>query len=154
MDFYDFLRYSELKAIYSALDPTLASIYRQKCRAYSETFHTPLHEVHNLDPEFVLQNLYEMEYTIRSVEEDIEGVLEYLYKMKDPTYNPLSKEDTEDLVDAALNNLIRKGLGKKLKKVILKETIDLPVPKSGGMTFGDLEKKEEIAEQGKSGFED
>lgn len=148
-DFYEVMQIAEVKAIHSALDPTMASIWRRKCRDYSLTFHTPLHMVYQLDPEFVLQNLYEMEYTVNGVSEDLESILEYLYKAKDPTYQPINPAETEELVDAALNNLIKKGLGKKPKQVEKKE---VSLPKSGGLSFTDLAKAEESAEQGKSGF--
>jgi hypothetical protein len=155
-DFYSLFELSQIKAIQSALDPSLDSIWRMRCRDYSVKFHTPLHTVINdLDPIFVLQQLNEDRYHPSVVEEELEELLETIYKIKDPTHSKMSDQETEDLVDAVLNREIQR-LAKK--KAPTQETIKAEIkqaeskPKSGGMTFGDLEKMESKAEVNKAGF--
>lgn len=159
MDFYSLLELSQLNAIQAAIEPTIASIWRIKCRQYSEKFHTPLHTVMNkLDPIFVLQALYEDQYSPGVIEEELEEILEKLYRIKDPTYSSLSKEDLENLVDSVMNKEI-----KRLSKVkpiteekITSEKIKVSVNKlkQGGMKFDDLEKLDSVSEENKGGFKD
>ena len=156
--FYDLFEICRLKAIALAIDPTTESIYRMRCREYSEKFHTPLHIVEKeLDPLFVLQHLYEVQYSPRVIDEELNEILEQLYRIKDPNYAPMSKEDMEDLVDAVLNKEIQR-LSKKKRPT--QETIqqeikkdEIKKPKSGSMSFGDLEKLEENIESSKAGFD-
>jgi len=156
--FYDLFEICRLKAIARAIDPTTESIYRMRCREYSEKFHTPLHIVEReLDPLFVLQHLYEIQYSPKIIDEELNEILEQLYRIKDPSYSPISKEEMEDLVDAVLNKEIQR-LSKKKRPT--QETIQAEIkkkeiqkPKSGSMSFGELEKLEENLESGKSGFD-
>ena len=160
--FYDLFELCRLKAIALAIDPTTESIYRMRCREYSEKFHTPLHVVEReLDPIFVLQHLYEIQYSTRVVDEELNEILEQLYKIKDPNYSPMTKEETEDLVDAVLNKEIQRLSKKKrpteqtIQKEIKQESPkeEPKKPKKGSMRFGELEKLEEKSELGKSGFD-
>ena len=160
--FYDLFDICRLRAIALAIDPTTESIYRMRCREYSEKFHTPLHVVEKeLDPIFVLQHLYEVQYSPRVIDEELNEVLEQLYRIKDPNYNPMTKAEMEDLVDAVLNKEIERLSKKKrptqetikneIKKEILKE--ENQKPKKGSMDFGDLEKLEENLPPIKTGFD-
>jgi hypothetical protein len=156
MDLFSLFELAQLKAIEVAVDPTLESVWRSKCRDFSQKFFTPLAEVLNMDPSFVLQNLYEEEYTPASVREDLEGILERLYSIKDPTYTKIDKAELEELVDNVMNREIARA---KKKKPITQQTIqedikkaELNKPKSGGINFSDLEKTDERGELGKSGF--
>ena len=156
MNFYDLLEYCQIKAIYNAIDPNQESIYRIKCREYSTKFFTPLHIVQDqLDPLFVMQALYEDKYTPNIVDEELPELLEKLYKIKDPTYDPMPKEEMENLVDAVLNKEIQR-LAKK--KALTQETIQQeikqvetkkPIKK---LDFGHLEALESEAEAGNSNF--
>lgn len=157
-DFYSILELAEIRAINAALMPSAESMYRARCRQYSIMFHTPLHVVQELDPLFIIQSLQEEKYTYREVHDDLEGVLELLYRMKDPSYTSMSKEETENLVDAVLNKELERA---SKKKSPMQETYAKPVeqkpepkikPKSGSMSFGDLERTESDAEDGRNGF--
>jgi hypothetical protein len=161
MNYYDLLEHAELLAINAAISPTAESIYRMKCRAYSQQFHTPLHLVYELDQAIVLQALYEDKYHPSVVEEELEELLEKLRKIEDPSYTRLSDAEVEDLVDAVINHENKRKGNKPKKKTSEKtllekntsEIVDLPTPpKSGGMSFGDLEKSDEASESGRSGF--
>lgn len=161
IDLYSLFELSQLKAIEQAINPTLQSIWLMRAREYSVKFHTPLHVVVNeLDPIFVLDMLNQDKYSPAEVREDMEGILEELYKIKDPAYESLSAQDTEDLVDAVLNKEIAR-LNKKKNKTPTQQEITSDViaaesvkPKSGGMDFSQLEQMESATELPKSGFED
>jgi formate dehydrogenase maturation protein FdhE len=156
--FYDLFEICRLRAIALAIDPTTESIYRMRCREYSEKYHTPLHIVEKeLDPMFVLGHLYEVQYSPKVVDEELNAILEELYKIKDPNYAPMSKEELEDMVDAVMNKEIKR-LSKNKRPT--QETIatdikkaEVQKPKSGSMSFGDLEKLEQTAESNKMGFD-
>ena len=156
VDFYSLFEIAQIRAINSAIVPTLDSIWRIRCRAYSEQFHTPLHVVmYELDPMFVMQQLYESQYTPGLVDEELEEMLDVLNKIKDPEYSRMSAQETEDLVDAVLNKEISR-LAKK--KAPTQENIKQEIkaaeakPKSGGMDFAELEKLE--SKENTSGFKD
>src|ERR1035437_5601595 len=156
LDFYSLFELAQLKAINSALEPSLESIYRMKCREYSVKYHTALHLVYGLNPMDVLQALYEEQYPPSIVEEECEELLDRLYSMKDPSYSRMTQEETEELVDQVLNKELARA---KKKKPITQETIQSEIkadaikPKSGSMSFGDLEKQDAATESNKSGFE-
>lgn len=158
LDFYVLLELAELRAIHAALSPDANFAYRARCRQYSTLFHTPLHVVYDLDPLFVFQSLQEEKYTYRETHDDLEGILELLYRIRDPQYVTVSQQDTEDLVDAVLNKEIERAARKKTP---IQETYSsLPEqkpapkakPKSGSMSFGDLEKADEKTESRKGNF--
>jgi hypothetical protein len=156
MNLYDLIEYAQVKAILNALDPTQESIWRIKCREYSELFSTPLHVVVNdLDPVFVLQQLYEYQFNPSIVDSELPELLEKLNKIKDPNYDPLPKEEMENLVDAVLNKEIERLSKKKTPvqetaKQETKPSKPQMLPKS--LDFSDLEKMESKAELNKSGF--
>ena len=155
MDFFDLIEQSTIEAIQSALEPNAESIYRIKCRQYSTQFFTPLKEVYDLDPTFVLRELAEDLYKPSEVREEPEEILEKLYKIQDPAYERMSAQETEDLVDAVLNHeLKRKGKKKEVKEnTSEKNTIQKEKSKSGGMTFSDLDKQDSLVEK-ENGFKD
>jgi uncharacterized protein YejL (UPF0352 family) len=156
-DFYSLFELAQIRAINLAIEPSLESIWRMKLREYSQKFFTPLHEVQELDPLFVLQALNEERYHPSIVDEELEELLDTLNKMKDPKYSRISKEDLENLVDNVLNKEIARAAKKKAPTP---ETIQAEVkaaesnPKSGKMAFGDLEKLEAVSEANKAGFKD
>jgi hypothetical protein len=154
-DFYSLIELQQLKAIALALEPNLDSIYRIKCRNYSQKFQTPLHLVYELDPVQVLRDLFEDQYPPSIVEEELEELMDRLYTMKDPSYSRMSAEETEELVDAVLNREIKRLSKKKppTQETIKADIKAAEIPKSGGMNFADLEKLEAKAETNKAGFD-
>lgn len=158
IDFQDLLELAQLRAIHLALEPTLDSVYRIKCREYSVRFNTPLHTViEDLDPLFVFQTLYEDQYHPSIVGEELDELLEKLYTMKDPTYSKISKEDMEELVDSVLQKEMDRASKKKrptqetIQDDINKSAITVPIakkPRQGGLSFSELEKADSKIEKG------
>jgi hypothetical protein len=161
LDFYQLMELSQLRAINCAIEPSRDSLWREKCREYSVRFFTPLHIVINdLDPMFILQALYEEQFSRFIVEEELEEILEKLYTVRDPDYTSVSKEELEELVDNVLNKEIAR---KSKKKKPTQETIQNDIkenskksllPKSGSMSFKDLNRIESSSESNKLGFKD
>lgn len=156
---FELLEQAQLLAIESAISPSEESIYRLKCRQYSEKFFTPLHLVEELDPMRVFLALAEDQYHPSVVQDELEELLEKLYKMQDPNYSKMDKQEMEDMVDAVLNKELKR-LGKKNpkkslldKKTSEKEKKPIP-PKMGSMSFENLEKADEASEAVKGGFKD
>ncbi len=156
MDFFSLFEYSQVKALEAAITPSMESIWKIKCREYSERFHTPLHTVINdLDPLFILQNLNEYKYPPSIVDEELQELLDILQKIKDPNYSRMTQEQTEELVDAVLNREQARFAKKKapttqeIQHEVIKEAVK---PKSGSMDFTNLEKIDSESESNKSGF--
>jgi len=155
-DLFTLFEIAQIKAIHNALEPTMDSIWRARCRDYSKRFYTPLHVVmEDLDPEMVLLALNEERYPISCVEEELPELMETLYKIKDPSYTSISKEDIEAMVDNVLNKENARYNKKKTKEQIeVKKTAPENILKSGGMSFSNLENIEAKAENNTAGFED
>ena len=157
LNFYDLFELAQLRALSVALEPTAESIYRMRCRDFSQRFHTPLHLVYELDPMEVLLTLAEEKYPPSIVEEEGEDLLDILYRIKDPMYSRMSAEDTEAMVDSVINKEIKR-LAKKRPPTPEKIASDIKEaevkPKSGGMSFDSLERLESKSESGKAGFKD
>lgn len=156
INFFDLYELSQIKAIGLALQPTPQSIWNMKCREYSQKFYTPLHEVHKLDPQFILDTLYQDKFHPSIIEEELEELLEILYKIKDPTYSVINKEELENLVDNVLNKEIMRASKKKtptLPEITSQvKAEENRLPKSGGIDFKALEELEAL--ENTSGFKD
>ena len=114
VEFDKLLELAELRALHAAIEPTIDSVYRMRCRDYSVKFHTPLHVVENeLDPLYVFQHLYEDKYPPNIVRDELDELLEKLYTIQDPTYSKISQEAIEELVDAVMNKEVQRALKKK-----------------------------------------
>ncbi len=156
MDFMELFEFYKIQAISNAINPTMDSIWRLKCREYSKNFNTPLWEVENvLDPRHILLSLEEEKYHPSIANNEMEELLDELYRIKDPTYTKMSKETLEELVDHVLNKEIKRL---NSKKAPTPESIEAEIkksesrtPKSGSMNFSDLEK---IESEPNTGFKD
>lgn len=157
-EFYDLFDLAKLRAIDFALDPSLDSVWRSRCRQYSITFNTPLHVVmYELDPLFILTALMEEKFNPSIIDEELEEIVDILNTIKDPNYSRMSKQEVEDLVDSVINKEILRSKKKKAPtpeniQAEVKEAESKPKPKSGSMSFGDLEKIESREENNTKGF--
>ena len=89
MNLFELSDLAELRAIDSKLNRTEDSIWRYYERQYSEKFHTPLHQVSELEPLFILQALFESQFDSLSLSEDgeLNSLLDRLYSIQDPNYD-------------------------------------------------------------------
>jgi hypothetical protein len=99
MIFNDLLIFCKLKAIDSLLTPTEESTWKSFCRAYSERFCTPLPQVYQMDMEEVIGTILEANYADLEPFEEIEGILEDIYKLENPEYVKEQKKESEAFVE-------------------------------------------------------
>lgn len=130
MDYKELLDYCKATALANALEPTEESVYRSICRSYSKTFSTPLHEVMELDPEFVTLSYYENEMDDVEVEENVEGLLDTVYGMQDPEYEKEKQDELKDFMKKAEEEEEQRvKAGKPIHKA-LKEEQTMPTLKT------------------------
>lgn len=95
-------------AIASVLDRDQEFYYRSICRAYSQAFHTPLHEVFDLPQEIVLTNYFEHAADQLS-EEDLEETVERIL-------NPDKTEEEEEDIQRFIGKVLEEDKLLKSKK--------------------------------------
>jgi hypothetical protein len=98
MQFRDLLDQAKITAIQNALSPTETSVWSQLCRTYSKTFHTPLHLVETLDPEIVLQAVFENQLESFDPEKDLQSLYDQLRHIEDPDWEETEEEDLQDFI--------------------------------------------------------
>lgn len=125
--FADLIETFKASAICTALVPTEDSLYRNFCRRYSIAFHTPLHLVQKLEPEFVILNVFEHEMDSMNVDENLEDLLEMIYQIEDPSYDSKAEEDLSEF--AALAQIEEDERIKHGRKIGYKMPIEKPHPK-------------------------
>ena len=159
LNFYEFLEQMQIRAIAHALTPGADYIWREKCREYSIKFSTALHLVYDLDPEFVIQNLYETEFNRSAVQENMEEILGRLNRFNDPDFEEIEQAEIEELVDRVINKE-NKRKGKTPNTSVkppvanLKApTIPAPQPTQGGLKFDSIAKSDE-SEFGRDGYKE
>jgi hypothetical protein len=111
--FKELLEYCRLQAISDVLSPTVESVYRDACRNYSKTFHTELEKVFQLDPEKVLRANYEEQLQDIDIEENIEVLLEEVYRIENPDYDRDKETDLQDYIKNIQKEEYEKAQSKK-----------------------------------------
>lgn len=134
------LVYCKIKAIQNALTPSEESVFDSFCRAYSKRFFTPLHIVRQLDPEFVIQSVFDDNYEEVDVFDEIEGILEDIYKIESPGYEKQQKVDMDAFIKNMEQREKRRLRGEQDKddkrKAMLRPAG--PVKSSGSVDFSKL----------------
>jgi len=98
IDFSELLEYCRIEAIASKMAPTEDSIYRSICRDYSEMFHTPLHQVLEMDPMHVVLNVYEKQAEGMDIEDyqKLELIMDTILGIEDPNYEAKKSKEQEE----------------------------------------------------------
>ena len=131
------------KAIETVLIPSFDAVYGSFCRTYSKKFYTPLHLVYKMDPESVIQTIFDDQYDGVDVVDKIEDILEQIYTLESTEYKKQKEIDIGDFVKGA--ELREKARIKKNqtveenRKVIKTEE----KPKQGSVDFSSLNNKNE-----------
>ena len=94
----ELLQYCRAKAIADSLSPTEESIWRSACRYYSKKFNTPLNEVMKMDPEHIFLTNFEEQMSEVDVEENIDSILEQIYRMQNPDYEKEQEDDVQEFI--------------------------------------------------------
>lgn len=139
LEFKDILEYCSAEALANRMSPTEDSVYRSLCRAYSKLFHTPLHEVVKLDPEFVILNVYESRSEDLDIDDyqKLEHMLDTLCSIEDPEYDKRKEQEQAEfdrLAELEEEERVKSGravhpvLQKKLDEKRLLEKGEEPTP--------------------------
>ena len=156
-DFKDLLDYCKIKSILDKLEPNEVSVWESMCRSYSIRFHTPLHKVMELSPEFVMNQEFSSQMEDFDLEKDVEELLELIKSIEDPDYElEKNKEFDEFIADAEEEERERIKLGKPVHKSIKNEPSLKPkeeLKKSGFVNFERLAALE-AREESEGGFDD
>lgn len=142
MIFNELLQYCKAKAIADSLLPTEDSLWRSACRYYSKRFNTPLSEVMKLDPEHILLTNFEDQLSEIDIEENIDSVLEQIYRMENPNYEKEEEDDVQEFIKKVESMEAKKVNDKKelKEKTLLKkeESKEEFKPMGGSVDFSNL----------------
>lgn len=154
--FKDILDSAHTQAIHDKMIPSDDSLWRKFAREYSKNFSTPLHLVLDMDPEFVMLQLYEQRYDDLDMDEpeNIEFLNRVLRMIKDPSYVQEEEEELEDFVTMAEEQekeRLAKGKpihpGMKVRNNLEALETQLPIPadlpKQGFVDFSKLDLPED-----------
>jgi hypothetical protein len=150
----EIIEVARVEAIAFKLHPTAASMWRNFCRDYSKLFSTPLHEVFEMSPEFVISQVLEERLDEVNAVDHLEDLMERIYIAEDPNYESEKERDLQDwITDIEEEEIQRKKADKpiNLKKVSYKNlpkkesVVEAPknLPKEGFVNFDYLNKDEE-----------
>lgn len=171
MIFRALIDFCSAEALSNSMEPTEEAVWRSICREYSTKFHTPLFQVmENMDPEFVILQVYEARLENIDHEENLEQILDSIYTLEDPAYSKekaaeqqsfdeqAEKEEEERLErgESLFKHLTRRSVKKaqtKMKEILAKETPKpSALPKSGGLN---MDRLAHLADEDQgSGFKD
>lgn len=154
MDFNELLQYCQAEAIASKLLPNPESMWRRICMEYSQKFHTPYHQVLELDPELVVLAYYEDQIKTWDVEEQLDNILDIIYSIEDPNYDiekerqfrlQIKKMEEEEVGRLERGEAIHPSLAKEgivpIKTAPIPENtpeeppVSANIPTSGGTSF-------------------
>lgn len=139
---YDDFSDIQILAIKDVLRPDWAATYRQIQRWYSKTFATPLHQVADLDVEFVLQHYLEDKYLEMKLEDRLQTALNIVETDAERAERLRAEEAAaQAMVDTASQMLSRatakaQSMGKSLSALAAEfhERMALSLPKSSSTT--------------------
>lgn len=155
----DIIDYCRAEAISGKFYPTEISNWRWFCREYSKTFHTPLYQVMDMDPEHVILSVFEDGYDARRLrkKEDVDAIIDDLRRLEDPNYDANQENRMADWaagIEQWDKMRVSKGapLPKKTDPKDPPKDPPKPLPKEGGINLSYMSKEEENDPE--NGFEE
>lgn len=150
------------ESIADKIYPSEESIWRYMCRQYSKAFFTPLHIVNELPIEEVVKAVYEHQLDNVEVDDNIEYLMEQIYRIEDPEYDADKEKELQEFIRQAeeeeearlaMNKPVHKEaesnpLDMASKKTISEKTVleteEIPpgLPKEGFLDLSYLEDSE------------
>lgn len=144
---------AQIEAISEKLRPTNDGMWRSICRAYSVKYSTPLHEVLNMDAEFIFLHHYESELENIEIEDNFESLQRMIRMIEDPDYVQEEEEELNDFIAMAEEQEEKrlkdgKPIHPGIAKALRDNDVNLPTPKfeapkQGFVDFSKLNKLEE-----------
>ena len=157
LNFRDLLDTCKAEAIANTLVTTEVSVWREMCRTYSKTFHTPLHLVLNMAPEEVALAVFEEQLNDFDDEKHLETILDQIYTLEDPEYEDEKESQVDEFIEQARKDEEeRLRLGKPIHRAMKNEDVlpgiaeppIAPEKSSGFLNLAYLAKEEEDQEGG------
>lgn len=157
IEFKDLADYCQALALANKLHPTDEAIYRSFCRQYSRSFHTPLHQVLDLDPIVVMTAIYEDQLEEISLDDNMEQIMDLIYQLEDPEYAQQKRDELKQFIkDSEEEEEERIEMGKPIHRALAdenevslkKDTSEVPptpnkkLPQGGGINLSYLEREE------------
>lgn len=106
-----------VEAIVSRISVSEESEWRAFCRYYSENFHTALHIVLVMEPEFVIKHCFEHKLQNVDVLEKMTELMNEVYVIEDPEYEATTSPDlAEFIAKAEADEVARVKAGKPVHK--------------------------------------
>jgi hypothetical protein len=150
----DVIEFCQVEAIANKISPNAASRWRNFCRIYSKAFSTKYTEVLEMDPEFVITAVFELELDSVDVTDKMEELMDRVYSIEDPNYEAAKEHDLQEFIDQALEEeeeRLKKGkpifIPRKRKQEVKveKKPEEKPkeLPKEGYLNLSYLAKEEE-----------
>jgi hypothetical protein len=143
MSFRDFIETFQSQALSDKLAPSDQASWNYICREYSKIFHTPLHEVFKLSPEFVCLHIFAEQLSNVDIEENLELLQDKLSALLDPEFDikrerayreELKQIQEQENLRLAEGRAVHPSLDKKTKKEPPKEELPSDLPKQGGLS--------------------
>jgi hypothetical protein len=143
---------AQIEAISEKLAPTNEGVWRAICRAYSQKFSTPLHEVLKMDPEYIFLHHYESELESVDSEENFDELYRMIKVIEDPNYVAQEQEELDDFVKLAeeqenerlrSGKPIHPGMKSALEQMPTLQNPHKDLPKEGFVDFSKLNPDEE-----------
>ena len=149
MSFRDLIESSQATALANKLNPNEYEIWLRFCREYSKRFNTPLKQVMQEDPEWVITQIYSDNFSDWNVEEKLYDILDIIGSLSDPEYDVkverAKREELEKIIQEERDRLAR---GESIHTSLNKNKKKKELPKSGGINLDlikQLEKDEKEA---------
>lgn len=144
MELKDLLETAQALALANKLAPNEEAAWNRVARAYSKTFHTPLHEVVKLDPEQVALAYYEEQMESWKEDEHMEDILDLIYGLQDPNYDAnKEKELREQYKRIEEEEAIRIADGRAIHHSLEKKApTEKTLPKGGSLDLSYMGDKE------------
>lgn len=137
MTFRDLLETTQAIALSNRLNPTEEAVYTRYCREFSKRFSMSLIEVYDLNPEFVLTELFSDYLSDWDTDERMEDFLDLHGSLSDQDYDAKKERDYREQMRRILEE---ERLRVKEKRPIHesmspKQTQKKEIPKSGGINM-------------------
>ncbi len=145
----DVIEFCKAQALAYKLYPSEEADWRWFCREYSKVFHTPLHQVLEMEPEHVILCVFEDMFDSKRLKDPkhLEQIIDELRRLEDPDYEATKANEMDDWaagIDEWDDARVEAGISVTgLKKGANPTMKPKELPKEGGINLAYLSKEEE-----------
>jgi hypothetical protein len=142
----DVVEFCKAQALAYKLYPSEEADWRWFCREYSKTFHTPLHQVLEMEPEHVILCVFEDMFDSKRLKDKkhFDQIVDELRRLEDPNYDATKANEMDDWVAGVEEwDDAREEVGLPIPIKGVKSAQEKELPKEGGINLAYLSKEEE-----------